>query len=244
MLSTTAISLLFKALLDLASTVGPWPGFPQGNILGSPDGALLPLVFVGGWLFMPFHTLIYQGGARQSPKPQLGLANTISNIDPTPLFPFGHGVSYAALAWEDCTVDVHEVPVDGTFEFELTVRNTGEMAGSEVVQLYLHDPYAQTTRPWARLVGYAKVSLDPGEAKRVRFTGSAALAALADLAAFTGREGTRIIEPGDIELWLATAASPDAVRHRGVAGCRPPPRAARAHRRDPRAQPLRLRLRL
>ena len=81
-------------------------------------------------------------------------------------------MSYAAFAWEDYTVDAHEVPVDGTFEFGLTVRNTGEVAGSEVVRLYLHDPYAQTTRPWAWLV-YAKVSLDPGEAERIRFIVSA-----------------------------------------------------------------------
>jgi xylobiose transport system permease protein len=71
-LSSTAISLLFKALLDpnfgLAPTIGPWLGFPDGNILGSPHGALLAVVFVGGWQFMPFHTLIYQGGARQIPK--------------------------------------------------------------------------------------------------------------------------------------------------------------------------------
>ncbi|WP_084316360.1 glycoside hydrolase family 3 N-terminal domain-containing protein [Actinospica robiniae] len=143
-------------------------------------------------------------------QPQLGLANTISNIDPTPLFPFGHGLSYTEFAWEDYAVTSDEMPVDGTFELELTVRNTGERAGSDVVQLYLHDPYAQTTRPWARLVGYAKVALEPGEAKRIRFTGSA------DLTAFTGREGTRIVEPGDIELWLAGAASPDAIRHRAL----------------------------
>lgn len=71
-LSTTAISLLFKALLDpnfgLAPTIGPWLGFPDGGILGSSHGALLALVFVGGWQFMPFHSLIYQGGARQIPK--------------------------------------------------------------------------------------------------------------------------------------------------------------------------------
>ena len=70
-LSSTAISLLFKALLDpnfgLAPTIGPWLGFAHGNILGSPDGAIAALVFVGGWQFMPFHTLIYQGGARQVP---------------------------------------------------------------------------------------------------------------------------------------------------------------------------------
>lgn len=71
-LSSTAISLLFKALLDpnfgLAHSIGPWIGFPNGNILGSSNGALAMLVFVGGWQFMPFHTLIYQGGARQIPK--------------------------------------------------------------------------------------------------------------------------------------------------------------------------------
>ena len=141
-------------------------------------------------------------------QPQLGLASTISNIDPTPLFPFGHGLSYTEFAWQDFAVAQREMSVDGTFEVELTVRNTGDRAGSEVVQLYLHDPYAQITRPWARLVGYAKVALKPGEAKRVRFTGGA------ELTAFTGREGTRIVEPGEIELWLAAAASPEAIRHR------------------------------
>ncbi len=71
-LSSTAISLLFKALLDpdfgLAPSIGPWLGFPDGNILGSPNGALAAVVFVGGWQFMPFHTLIYQGGARAIPR--------------------------------------------------------------------------------------------------------------------------------------------------------------------------------
>ena len=71
-LSSTAIALLFKALLDpdfgLAKTIGPWVGFGNGNILGTPHGALGALVFVGSWQWMPFHTLIYQGGARSIPE--------------------------------------------------------------------------------------------------------------------------------------------------------------------------------
>ena len=63
----------------------------------------------------------------------------------------------------------------------VTVRNTGDRAGTEVVQLYLHDPVAQTTRPVVRLIGYARVPLEPGEAARVTFT------VPADLASFTGR---------------------------------------------------------
>ncbi|OIK25971.1 ABC transporter [Streptomyces malaysiense] len=62
LLSSTAISLLFYALLD------PNFGIIHGETLGSTDGAFLAIVFVGGWQFIPFHTLIYQGGARQIPE--------------------------------------------------------------------------------------------------------------------------------------------------------------------------------
>ncbi|MBJ7905499.1 sugar ABC transporter permease [Streptomyces sp. DSM 110735] len=61
LLSSTAISLLFYALLD------PNFGIVRGDTLGSTSGAFLALVFVGGWQFIPFHTMIYQGGARQIP---------------------------------------------------------------------------------------------------------------------------------------------------------------------------------
>ncbi|MET8611514.1 MULTISPECIES: carbohydrate ABC transporter permease [Streptomyces] len=62
LLSSTAISLLFYALLD------PNFGIVPGDTLGSTNGAFLAIVFVGGWQFIPFHTLIYQGGARQIPE--------------------------------------------------------------------------------------------------------------------------------------------------------------------------------
>lgn len=62
LLSSTAIALLFYALLD------PNFGIIRENILGSSSGAFLAIVFVGGWQFIPFHTLIYQGGARQIPE--------------------------------------------------------------------------------------------------------------------------------------------------------------------------------
>jgi xylobiose transport system permease protein len=71
LLSTTAIAVLFHALLDpnfgVIKEIGPWLGIDP-NILGSSTGALLTVAFVGGWQFMPFHTLIYQGGTRQIPQ--------------------------------------------------------------------------------------------------------------------------------------------------------------------------------
>ncbi|MFC4011311.1 glycoside hydrolase family 3 N-terminal domain-containing protein [Nonomuraea purpurea] len=127
--------------------------------------------------------------------PPLGGPTDVSSIDPTPAFPFGHGLSYTTFEWSDAAVrGPAEWPVDGEASVEITVRNTGERAGTETVQLYLHDPVAQTTRPVARLIGYARVPLEPGRAARVTFE------VPADLTSFTGLRGRRIVEPGDVEL--------------------------------------------
>jgi beta-xylosidase len=87
----------------------------------------------------------------------------------------------------------------------MTVRNVGDRAGVDVVQLYLHDPVAQVTRPVVRLIGYARVPVEPGEARRVTFD------VPADLAAFTGRDSQHVVEPGDLELRLSASSS--QVRH-------------------------------
>ncbi|MFF4017703.1 glycoside hydrolase family 3 N-terminal domain-containing protein [Streptomyces sp. NPDC001843] len=138
-------------------------------------------------------------------QPPLGLADEVSNLDPTPLYPFGHGHAYTAFAWEDFTGTDPEIGTDGSYDISLTVRNTGDRAGAEVVQLYLHDPVASVTRPDVRLIGYRRLSLEPGEAARVTFRFHT------DLSAFTDRSGTRVVEPGALELRLA-ASSAD-VRH-------------------------------
>ncbi len=77
----------------------------------------------------------------------------------------------------------------------------GERTGTEVVQLYLHDPVASVVQPVRRLVGYTRLDLEPGEERRVRVT------VPADVASFTGRDGHRIVEPGDLELRLATSST-------------------------------------
>lgn len=75
------------------------------------------------------------------------------------LFPFGHGLSYTAFAYSDLSGDEDAVT--------LTVKNTGTRAGSEVVQVYMHDNAPSVSRPVKELCGYAKVALAPGEEKRV-----------------------------------------------------------------------------
>lgn len=125
-------------------------------------------------------------------------------VDPTPLFPFGHGLSYTSFSWDDVQVEA-EHPVwlatDGSLWVSMRVTNTGSRAGADIVQLYLHDPVAQVTRPVVSLIGYARVQLQPGESKRVTFEVSA------DMTSFTGLAGQRIVEPGDIELRLSTSST-------------------------------------
>ncbi|MFF7891215.1 glycoside hydrolase family 3 N-terminal domain-containing protein [Streptomyces sp. NPDC007907] len=139
-------------------------------------------------------------------QPPLGLAGEVSNLDPTPLYAFGHGGSYTSFTWEDGTpADPAGIDTDGSHDVSVTVRNTGDRAGAEVVQLYLHDPVASVTRPDVRLIGYRRLELSPGEAARVTFRFHT------DLSAFTDRSGRRIVEPGTLELRLA--ASSTDVRH-------------------------------
>ncbi|MFB8206770.1 glycoside hydrolase family 3 N-terminal domain-containing protein [Streptomyces sp. NPDC056010] len=140
-------------------------------------------------------------------QPPLGLANGVSNLDPTPLYPFGHGLTYTSFAWEPGAPAPEEIPTDGSADVELTVRNTGDRAGAEVVQLYVHDPVAQTTRPDNRLIGYARVPLDAGQEARVRFRFHA------DLVSFTGIGGRRVVEPGALELRLAASSGAEDIRH-------------------------------
>ncbi|MEU2426155.1 glycoside hydrolase family 3 N-terminal domain-containing protein [Streptomyces sp. NPDC007851] len=134
-------------------------------------------------------------------QPPLGLAGEVSNLDPTPLYPFGHGRSYTDFAWDLVSPDTAGITTDGSHDVTVTVRNTGGRPGAEVVQLYLHDPVASVTRPDVRLIGYQRVELAPGESRRVTFHFHP------DLSAFTDREGTRVVEPGALELRVAASSA-------------------------------------
>lgn len=141
--------------------------------------------------------------------PRLGTRSEVSNVDPTPLWTFGHGLSYTTFDWHDVVVDGQpsaaddqwQLATDGELSVAVTVTNTGVRAGTEVVQLYLSDPVAQVTRPALRLIGYARAALQPGQSARLTFI------VAADLTSFTGRAGRRIVEPGAIGLTLSRSSS-------------------------------------
>ncbi|HEX6346910.1 glycoside hydrolase family 3 N-terminal domain-containing protein [Umezawaea sp.] len=131
----------------------------------------------------------------------LGLRSEVSTVDPTPAFPFGHGLGYGTFTWSPPRASGSTWAVDGHVEVELEVRNPGDRAGADVVQLYLHDPVAQVTRPVVRLVGYARVPLAAGDGARVVFR------VPADVTSFTGRDGRRVVEPGAVRLLVCRSSA-------------------------------------
>jgi len=114
----------------------------------------------------------------------------------TPLFPFGHGLSYTTFEYSDLKLSAGELAAGNTLTVEVTLTNSGGRPGTEVVQLYVHDRFGSYTRPVKELKGFQKVALDPGESRVVSFALGAA-----DLA-FYGPGGSWKAEPGGFEVFV------------------------------------------
>jgi beta-glucosidase len=127
----------------------------------------------------------------------LGGPSDVTAADSTPLRPFGFGLSYTSFEYGQFEVDP-EVAAGGAFTACVTVTNIGSRAGADVVQLYGHDILGTITRPVAQLLGYARVELAAGERVRLEF------AIPTSRFAFTDRRMCKIVEPGDVEVWIGS----------------------------------------
>jgi beta-glucosidase len=131
--------------------------------------------------------------------PVLGGPTDITSQDNTPALPFGHGLTYTTFAHED--LEAADAATDGTILARVRVSNTGSRTGADVVQLYARDLVGSVTRPVAQLLAYERVTLEPGSSATVTFT------VPASRLAFTGRDGRRIVEPGDVRLWVGPSCA-------------------------------------
>ena len=117
-----------------------------------------------------------------------------------PLYEFGFGLSYTTFSVSDFSIDRSQVRPDGQVHATMTVTNTGSRAGTDVVQLYLHDPVASISQPVRRLRGFERVTLAPGASKTVGFTVDRS-----DFGFYDNR-GKFVVEPGTIELYAGDSS--------------------------------------
>jgi len=120
-----------------------------------------------------------------------------------PLFPFGHGLSYTTFKYGKLELSTNSIPTGGSAEVSVEVENTGKRAGDEVPQLYVHQVKSIVKRPNIELLGFQRISLQPGEKKNVKFTLSAG-----QLAYWDETSHSFEVEPGDFEI-LVGASSAD-----------------------------------
>lgn len=131
----------------------------------------------------------------------LARATDVSNIDPTAAYAFGHGLGYGELVWTDLESPDREAGVDGEVVLSMRLVNPGDRDLTDVVQLYLHDPVASIVRPVQRLIGFQRVTVPAGSSARV------AVSVPIALTSFTGRDGRRIVEPGEIVLGFGRSSA-------------------------------------
>src|SRR5881227_370204 len=163
----------------------PWaaehvPAIVESWFLGVEDGPALAAVLFGdvspsGKLPVTFPRavgqipLYYNHKNTGRPTGPDKYTSKYTDLPVTPLFPFGHGLSYTTFSYSDLRLSAPRITPTGTLRASVSVTNTGSREAAEVVQLYVHDEVASVTRPVRALAGFRRVSLKPGEARTVDF---------------------------------------------------------------------------
>jgi beta-glucosidase len=129
------------------------------------------------------------------------------DLPATPLFAFGHGLSYTSFGITDLAITPEEGNIDAPIEVAVTVTNTGDRTGDETVQLYIRDVAAAVTRPVKELKGFARLELKPGGRARVHFKVHPGQLGFHDAAL------RHVVEPGTFDVLVGSAS--DAIQQRG-----------------------------
>jgi beta-glucosidase len=135
-------------------------------------------------------------------RPATSLLYTSKYIDlpSTPLFPFGHGLSYTRFEYSNLTVSPKRIAPDGKVEISLDVKSVGDREGDEVVQLYLRDLVGSVTRPVKELKGFQRITLKSGEKTTVKFVVSP------EQLAFVNRGMKMVVEPGTFRVMVGSSS--------------------------------------
>ncbi|SDG98729.1 beta-glucosidase BglX [Winogradskyella thalassocola] len=119
-----------------------------------------------------------------------------SDVEKTPLYPFGHGLSYTSFSYSDLELNGNTFALEDDVKVSVNVTNTGKLDGKEVVQLYIRDLVGSVTRPVKELKGFELVEIKAGETKTISFTLNK------ETLGFYNNNGDFIIEPGDFKVFV------------------------------------------
>ena len=133
---------------------------------------------------------------RPNPKWFSKYTSNYLDVPNDPLFPFGYGLSYTTFEYSPLTLSSDAMTASGNITATVTVTNTGNCEGTEVVQLYIRDMVGSIARPVQELKGFERISLKPGESRTVTFTINA------DLLKFYNKDLDYVCEPGDFEVMV------------------------------------------
>ena len=157
----------------------------------------------GGKLPMTFPRTVGQIPIFYNHKPSGGRSHwqgDYVSLSATPLFPFGHGLSYTRFEFKNLHIDPARVEIGGIVRISLEVRNVGERTGDEVVQLYVRDEFASVPRPVKELKGFKRIQLEPGETRSVVFDLSV------DQLGFYDEDIQLVTEPGTIQVMVGSSS--------------------------------------
>ena len=129
-----------------------------------------------------------------------GWGITYTDLDPRPLYSFGHGLSYTTFKYKNLVLQQKEIGPDATATISVDIKNTGRRAGKEVVQLYIEDLIATVETPVMELRGFDKIELQPGETKTVAFKLGPEQLALYN------QQMQRIVEPGEFKIMVGSSS--------------------------------------
>jgi len=185
------------------------PAIVEAWLPGEEGGPTLAEILFGqtnpsGKLPVTFPRSVGQVPIYYRHKPSAGRSyptNDYVDESAQPWFPFGHGLSYTTFEYGGLSVSPAAASPTGEVTIQLTVKNTGDRAGDEVVQLYVRDVVGSVTRPVKELKGFHRLTLQPGEARTVTFTLSVAQMA------FYNRAMEYVVEPGAVEVMVGASSA-------------------------------------
>ncbi len=134
--------------------------------------------------------------SEQSNNPDFVFWSHYSDVENSPLFPFGHGLSYTTFKYKNIKRSKATYRLNETVSVTCDISNTGKLKGKEVVQLYIRDLHASVTRPIRELKGFKQIELAPGETQKVSFT------LTKDELGFYNNTGNFVVEPGKFEVFI------------------------------------------